>query len=340
MKKSIFWGHVVTPETFKEHKAEVVLRCQGAVIGTTGGYSYLRGKEGTRKTFLVSCMITAMLTQGEALCFSGRMPPNKDKVLYVDTEQSYYYIERVYNRIAKMSHNEGTIPNLIYVDARMLDKEELLKGMRDMLEDEEGIGYMVIDSAADLVDNVNEPTENKHVFRRLLPSLCEEFGIHTTIVLHENKGNTDGLGFADTFSKKGCESSARAIAADDGDYSIYSFKDGKLRSAKKVDDFYFYIDDDGIPAKGKSADGIPITPVTYKSTKREIPLRQHLKAMNIVFSSGEDITTYNDLVNRFHEAYTLIGEKCGVVAVKNYISMLRTEDLFTFEDGKYSLISY
>ena len=65
-----------------------ILWVNGSTIGTLGNFSASTGKAKSKKTFNISAIVAAALTNDEVLHYSACLPPDKRKILYVDTEQS------------------------------------------------------------------------------------------------------------------------------------------------------------------------------------------------------------------------------------------------------------
>ena len=76
-----------------------ILWVNGSTIGTLGNFSASTGKAKSKKTFNISAIVAAALTNDEVLHYSACLPPDKRKILYVDTEQSRYHCHKVMERI-------------------------------------------------------------------------------------------------------------------------------------------------------------------------------------------------------------------------------------------------
>ena len=63
-----------------------ILWVNGSTIGTLGNFSASTGKAKSKKTFNISAIVAAALKNDEVLKYSAYLPPNKRKILYVDTE--------------------------------------------------------------------------------------------------------------------------------------------------------------------------------------------------------------------------------------------------------------
>lgn len=318
----------LTLESFKEEHPQEVLWFNGHVIGTQGSYTYIVGREGTGKSYIASCMAAAVIRQGDTLCFSGWLPEGKAKVLLVDTEQSRYYEEDVYRRILQMlGYKEGEdCPLLVYEEAYKFSDEKLCQRIEEILKNEKDIGYVIIDNAGDLVEDVNSIPETRKTVREWLPRLCHDYGIHATVLMHENKSDHNGQGWQGSYFKKGCEAMFRVCREEKDNFSTVTFNNGKKRGSERPKEFYFFIDADGIPTPGKGDE--------VAEQCENISQTQHIEVVNIAFSGGA-IFGYRALVEKISEAYQKVGLGASRKRIERRIVFLRQEKYIHYDRGHF-----
>lgn len=73
-----------------------VLKVGDVTICTLGNFSASIGKAKSKKTFNLSAIVAAALKGDMVVNYTGCFPPDKNKILYVDTEQSDHHCNRVY----------------------------------------------------------------------------------------------------------------------------------------------------------------------------------------------------------------------------------------------------
>lgn len=153
--------YTVPPET---------LRVNGSTIGTLGNFSASTGKAKSKKTFNVSAIVAAALTNREVLCYSASFPQDKRKILYIDTEQSKFHCQKVMKRILRLAElpTDADCPNLLFVAMRELSPEKRKSVIDYMLSNIEGIGLVVIDGIRDLMYDINNPTESTEIINLLM----------------------------------------------------------------------------------------------------------------------------------------------------------------------------
>lgn len=106
MKKEEFaalWKSIRLKVTDTYDVPPEILWVNGSTIGTLGNFSASTGKAKSKKTFNISAIVAAALTNDEVLHYSACLPPDKRKILYVDTEQSRYHCHKVMERILRLA---------------------------------------------------------------------------------------------------------------------------------------------------------------------------------------------------------------------------------------------
>ena len=80
-----------------------IIWVDNSTIATLGSFSASTGKAKSRKTFNVSALVAASLANGKVLQYTAKLPDDKRKILYVDTEQSRFHCHSVMQRILRLA---------------------------------------------------------------------------------------------------------------------------------------------------------------------------------------------------------------------------------------------
>ena len=88
-----------------------IIWVDNSTIATLGNFSASTGKAKAKKTFNVSALVAASLSNGKVLNYRASLPEGKRKILYVDTEQSRYHCHNVLERILKLAGLPTSIDN-------------------------------------------------------------------------------------------------------------------------------------------------------------------------------------------------------------------------------------
>ena len=169
----------------KEYEQEPeVLKIGGVPVGTLGNFSASIGKAKSKKTFNVSAMVAAALSGKEVLNYTTDFPEGKNRILYIDTEQSQNHCMIVMHRIMKLAElptNEDC-DRFYFLALRKFNPKERLAIIDDAISQIEGLGFVVIDGIRDLVYDINSPSEATCVISKLM-QWTDEYQIHLHTIL-------------------------------------------------------------------------------------------------------------------------------------------------------------
>ena len=178
-----------------------ILWVNGSTIGTLGNFSASIGKAKSKKTFNVAAMVAAALSGKEVLNYTTDFPDGKNRILYIDTEQSQNHCMIVMQRIMKLAElqtNEDC-DHFYFLALRKFNPKERLAIIDDAISQIEGLGFVVIDGIRDLVYDINSPSEATCVISKLM-QWTDEYQIHLhTIII----GKTKSTNFQNEKYKKG-----------------------------------------------------------------------------------------------------------------------------------------
>lgn len=162
---------------------------------TFGNFSASIGKPKGKKTFNVSAMTAAAMTNSTILNYRGNMPADQNGILYFDTEQSTYHAFRVFKRIATLSRksNEEVKERIKYFALRKYSVEDRIGMIDHKIRNTPAVGLVVIDGIRDLMLDINNPREATLIVNYLM-KWTEEFNLHIHTVIHQNKGDENARG--------------------------------------------------------------------------------------------------------------------------------------------------
>jgi hypothetical protein len=255
-------------------------------IGTLGNISMVTGIAKSKKTFLVSSITAAFISEKPILKFISKLPPGR-KVFYFDTEQGPAQTHKVFRRILEMASlpTDKNPDNLHFFRLRPHNKDERLEMIeRCLYENSENLAVVIIDGIRDLVSNINDPDESTKVSNALM-KWSEELGIHIITVLHLNKGDKNPRGHLGTEMSNKAETvlSIEPLA----DSGISEIK-GMFTRDRNFDPFHILINDNGHPELTENLPGSPNNFSTYEP--------QTLKnLLSTIFIDLEAPLSYNDL---------------------------------------------
>lgn len=185
--------------TEKYEFPQEIVQIDGVTIATIGNFSASTGKPKSKKTFNVSAIVASALSGKEVLKYKAELPPCKNRILYIDTEQSKCHCHKVLHRILKLADLPTDQENdkIQFLVLREYTPDQRRDIIRWALHEEQNIGLVIIDGIRDLIHDINSPSESLDIINELMRwSSYYELHIHT--VLHLNKGDDNTRGHIGT----------------------------------------------------------------------------------------------------------------------------------------------
>ena len=213
-----------------------ILWVNGSTIGTLGNFSASTGKAKSKKTFNISAIVAAALKNDEVLKYSAYLPPNKRKILYVDTEQSKYHCHKVMERILRLAGlpTDKDVDDFVFIVLREQTPDKRKQIIGYMLENMPDVGLLIIDGIRDLMYDINSPSESTDLIN-----------LHIHTVLHLNKGDDNTRGHIGTELNNKAETVLQ-ITKSTQDGNISEVKAMHIRD-REFDPFAFRINDNALP---------------------------------------------------------------------------------------------
>lgn len=293
-----------------------------AILGTLGNFSLIIGKAKAKKSFFISMAVAVALTKN---LLQGRLkselPKKQDEVLYFDTEQSKYHVQKAVKRICELIHVPNP-PNLHAYHLRSLNPSERLQYIEDIIYSNDKVGFVVIDGIKDLVNSINDESEATMIASKLL-KWSQERNIHITTVLHQNKGDNNARGHIGTELINKAET-VLSVTVLSSDKEISIVEPQQCRN-EEPDSFAFKVDTNGIPQiqssyKIKSIKTTDLMSATYLNDNQKQQL------FNEVFSGKMELK-YSELVQRMRSAHATQFGQIGENKIKSLLTSYKESGL-------------
>ena len=303
----VIWQSIHLKATDKYTIPPEIIRVNGSTIGTLGNFSASAGKAKSKKTFNVSAIVAAALTNTEVLCYAASFPADRRKVLYIDTEQSKYHCQKVMKRIFKLAGMpiDQECPNLLFVAMRELSPEKRRMTIDYMLSNIEGIGLVVIDGIG--------------------------YNLHIHTVLHLNKGDDNTRGHIGTELNNKAETVLQVTKSQTA-ANISEVKAMHIRD-KDFEPFAFRINEESLP---ELVVGYECQPKSERIALTDLSEEKHQAALAHAFKNGS-IQGYDCLIAALKEGYASIGYERGRNTLVTHNKWLMSRGLIVKHDKMYSL---
>ena len=136
-------------------KPDVVLSINGQIVATRKNIFGITGKAKVGKSFLMTLLVGAVLKKGEFGTLESYLPAGKDKIIYIDTEQSNYHVSLLLQRIKKIT-SEQKMNNLLMYAFDAVSTSERHAFVEYLIQNTPNVGLVIIDGISDLVHSVND----------------------------------------------------------------------------------------------------------------------------------------------------------------------------------------
>ena len=227
-------------------------------VFTLGNFSAIIGKAKTKKTYLLSAIVAALMDAGNIRWdkFVGNLYDRK-LILYFDTEQGLWDCQNVAKRIITMAGKDAKGEIKMY-NLRKHTPEERCKIIEFalMMHGDECL-MCVIDGIADLAKAINDEEEATRLVSDLM-RWTAEYNIHIATVIHQNKQDNYATGWLGSAIMKKCEIILQVTKDTANPYT--SFVECALSRSEDFDKFELSINHDGYPVIG----GVDIQPESFE----------------------------------------------------------------------------
>lgn len=300
-------------------------------IATFGNFSASTGKAKSKKTFNISAMVAAAVTNTTVLNYRACLPEGKRKILYFDTEQSKYHCHNVLERIYKLSglSVKKDDPRLLFWGLREYTPKLRIALIDYALRKHQEVGLVIIDGLRDLMYDINNGKEATDVMTVLM-AWTSVYDLHIHTVLHLNKNDNNPRGHIGTELENKAET-VLIISKNLQNNSISEVRPMHMRD-KEFSTFAFHIDDNKLPVLDN---GISVT-VVKRREKSLVSLDNevHQEILSKAFKNNPP-TRYSDLVEMVSRAYEDAGYKRGTNGIKDLLKLLSGKGIIVKQDDAY-----
>ena len=301
-------------------------------IATFGNFSASTGKAKSKKTFNISAMVAAAVTNSTVLNYRACLPEGKRNILYFDTEQSKFHCHSVLERIYKLSglSLKEDDPRLMFWGLREYTPKLRIAVIDYALRKYDEVGLVIIDGLRDLMYDINNGKEATDVMTVLM-AWTSVYELHIHTVLHLNKNDNNPRGHIGTELENKAET-VLIISKNTMNNSVSEVKPMHMRD-KEFTTFAFHIDDNKLPVLDSS-----ISVTVVKSREKSLVSLDnevHQEILGKVFEENTP-TKYNELVDVVAQAYEAAGYKRGMNGIKGLLKLLTGKGIIVKEENGYA----
>ena len=290
-----------------------ILKIAGVFFGTKGDFSVLSGKSKSKKTFFLTLLVASFLSENNFINSILKTQISDGKVLYFDTEQSSYHVQKVGKRIVKMTGLKKGNNKLKLYGLRKYSPLERLQIIEYVIYNNK-TDLIIIDGIADLINNgYNDEADSIMIASKLL-KWSEELNVHIITVIHQNKGDNNSKGHLGAQLSQKAETVLNVEKTKENkDYSVIT---PSLSRGIDIDDIYFTVDDDGIPI---ITDAPEKNSIIIKKLPKDFTDNENFNLIKDAFRLEKELS-YRILLDNLKHYLLKDGHTVGEVKLRSWIT--------------------
>ena len=297
---------------------EVALKIDNAIIGTLGNILSIIGKAKSRKSFFIGMAVSASVAKENVISvLTNELPQSQRNVLYFDTEQGKYHVQKALKRICTITGvSEPT--NLNTYGLRALNPIERAELIEYAIYNTPNLGIVFIDGIKDLITSINDEEQATMIVSKLM-KWSEEKNILIVTVLHQNKGDNNARGHIGTELNNKAETVLSVSKSTENE--MVSIVQAEMCRNLEPESFAFEIDQNGIPY---ISDYVANDKPSKKLTKKELFDLYKSEIVTDIFATSTELGIgYGQLLDHFKRAFlNKSNETIGDNNAKDYIKDL------------------
>ena len=295
------------------------------IFATLGNFSLLLAPPKVGKTTAAMLPVVSLLRNETFLNCIPSMPPEKNSIYWIDTEQGKHEGVKIVRTISRLAtgHENTQPPNFYYYSFRQFNNATKLELTDYLIENSNKLGFVVIDGIRDFVSSINNEIEATTIAEKLL-KWSETKNIHILTILHQNKGDGNARGHLGTELINKAETVARIKREEQG-MTRLTVIEPDLSRHREFEKFAFTIDQDGNFEPNEIPEGYqPKNPKPNELTLDEIKA-----ILNEVYKNGESYP-YAKLQEQIHKTcHKNMFESFGMNKCAELIKRLKDERYIT-----------
>lgn len=296
------------------------------------------------KSFLVKLIISSCLKKG---VFQNRlhsqMPTGRDKILYIDTEQSLYHVQLGLKQIRDVVGNDfnRVANNLDVYQFDAVGTETRYDYVRELIYSKK-YSFVILDGISDLSFDTND----LRMADKLVTDLriwATENDLHILNVIHLNPGDLSHKMKGHLGTKLADKSETVLGISVEKDNESNRIVQSLASRNRKSDPFIFEIMEDGIPNIIENDDVYTKIQTQRRPNKTKLLKEKEIDILCEAFKDADDSgLTYGDLLDRVKRSYIKItNDSIGDNLAKKFIQQCKetSKILVNTENKKYLFVS-
>lgn len=308
-------------------KEQIVFLIDSKNIGTLQNFVTITGLQKSGKTTFLSAMMAAAIIKQMILGMILRLPQDKSRIAYFDTEQGDYDFHRTMERTRAFCGSDKLPDHFDSYNFREDEPKEAIWMIEKYLELNVDCGLLVVDGILDLIESYNDESESKRLIN-ILKKITKQHNLLALLTLHKGKTTANTIGHLGSMADRAAQSIL--LVEKNKERNSFLLKADYLRSA---DDFtpieivfnkqeHIWEQTFYNPEQDAKVKKLQLKPFEYDA-------EHHRQQVARLFTFKEEYQ-YKDLVQNIQELYG-VGQNWAKDCVKHLVYELKI--VFKTESG-------
>jgi hypothetical protein len=292
----------------------VVLRMDNQTIGSLGNFVTLSGLHKHGKGKYISAIAASGINRKEVFGLITRLPENKRRIAYFDTDQGKNGFNKTINLIKQLAETESIPAHFEAYHVRKFEARIIKEVIRHYITTKNDLGLLLIDNIGDLTESFNDDTGSRQL-TDFLKNVTDEHNILAVLTLHLGKTTGNTLGHLGSFLDRYSQTVLKTEKNKETRTFILTVEFGRDCEPGEITPSEIYFDKYDYRWKQQSYTPKPDDKVkSIQARPRDYDKEDHRRKVLRIFNSQE-VISYDDLLDGIQQQYPNVGLKWAREAV-------------------------
>lgn len=212
-------------------KEQVILSIEHKNIGSLQNFIIITGMQKNGKTRYAASMAAAAITGHEMFGINVNLPKNRNRVCYIDTEQSDWDFYRLMDGIKRMCGIQQLPPSFDCYNFREDNTVDIIEMTETYLKENSDCAIIFLDGLLDYVKSFNDEAECNDLIRRIM-KWGKVYDVLIVAIMHRGKTNASTIGHLGAIADRKTQSILSVTKNKERIPVTYQLESQFLRSAE------------------------------------------------------------------------------------------------------------
>lgn len=317
-------------------KEQIILSIEQKNIGSLQNFIIITGMQKNGKTRYAASMAAAAITGHEIFGINVNLPKNRNRVCYIDTEQSDWDFYRLMDGIKRMCGIQQLPPSFDCYNFREDNTVDIIEMTETYLKENSDCAIIFLDGLLDYVKSFNDEAECNDLIRRIM-KWGKVYNVLLVGIMHRGKTNSSTIGHLGAIADRKTQSILSVTKNKERIPATYMLESEFLRSAEDFEpiEIFYNINTnhweriDHWPNSKKEPKGEKLLDFD-KRKPGEYDIQEHIDMIRRIFTINHS-QSHQELIMNIRELYCR-----NFMWSKRLVPFLMEKNLIWKIDGHYT----